>query len=366
MLPFAFVGRSVLSQGPTPAGRRSSEVPRVDFSSRRRTFSIVDRPSPPHRSRRGRLVRLAVRRGLTHRPKFLPCQYIYDETGSELFEEICEQPEYYVTRVEDEILRESAPEMVAGWADPPVMIELGSGSSTKTRRLIEAALETYGTLHYVPIDISPTILEGSAGTLIEDYPDLRITGFAGDYEAALRALDGRFRGPKLLVFLGSSLGNFDDDDAQSFVGLIAGSLRPSDRLLLGADMVKDASVLESAYDDASGVTARFASNILSRINRELDADFDLDRFGYRARFVPDRHRVEMHLVSQTDQQATIRNGLGLTPEFAEGETIHVENSHKYTRSPCSGRSPTGPASSRRTPGPTSTAGSDSSDGIPGS
>ena len=293
----------------------------------RSRLSIV--PLAPADRRRAESFAESVRRGLTHRPKYLPCQYNYDETGSELFEEICEQPEYYVTQVEDEILRESAPEMVAGWSDPPVMIELGSGSSTKTRRLIEAALETYGALHYVPIDISPTILEGSARELIEDYPGLRITGFAGDYEAALRALDGRFRGPKLLVFLGSSLGNFDDDDAQAFVGLIAGSLRPSDRLLLGTDMVKDPSILEAAYDDSNGVTARFASNILTRINRELDADFDLGRFDYRARFVPERHRVEMHLVSRSDQQVTI-GGLGLSLAFAERETIHVENSHKYT------------------------------------
>src|SRR5690606_19026995 len=154
-----------------------------------------------------------VRRGLTHDPKFLLSQYIYDAIGSELFEQICEQPEYYPTRTEDLILRESASEMVAGWDEPPTMIELGSGSSTKTRRLIEAALDRYGELHYVPIDVSESILKESARELVADYPELRVTGFVADYDTALSAPAGRFDGPQLFVFLGSRVGNFDDQDA---------------------------------------------------------------------------------------------------------------------------------------------------------
>ncbi|QDV38268.1 L-histidine N(alpha)-methyltransferase [Tautonia plasticadhaerens] len=271
----------------------------------------------------------AVRRGLTHEPKWLPCRFLYDATGSELFEQICEQPEYYPTRTEDAILRDQAGEMVAGWDEAPVMIELGSGSSTKTRRLIEAALDAYDRLHYVPVDVSETILEESARSLVDDYPALNVTGIVSDYHTALRAVRRRFPGPKLVVFLGSSLGNFDDEDAVALLRHLSEALGPEDRLLIGLDQVKDAATLEAAYDDAAGVTARFSKNILTRINRELDADFDPDRFAYQARFVPERHRVEMRLISDREQDVAIP-GAGLRVRFAAGESIHVENSHKYT------------------------------------
>lgn len=298
--------------------------------------------SPAARSRADRLsvVRLrpaeadepfaaTVRRGLTHDPKFLLCRYIYDAIGSELFEQICDQPEYYLTRTEDAILRDRAAAIVDGWPEAPTMIELGSGSSTKTRRLIEAALEAYGSLHYVPIDVSPTILEESAHALVDDYPNLRVTGLATDYHTALRVVRERFPGPKLVVFLGSSLGNFDDDDAAGLLREVAATLTPADRFVFGTDLVKDAPTLEAAYDDTAGVTRRFNKNILTRINRELGADFDPVRFDYRARFVPDRHRVEMHLVSLADQRVRIP-GAEIEVDFAAGETIHTENSHKYT------------------------------------
>jgi dimethylhistidine N-methyltransferase len=209
------------------------------------------------------------------------------------------------------------------------MIELGSGSSTKTRRLIEAALEAHGRLHYVPVDVSETILEQSARSLVGDYPSLTVTAVVSDYDTALRTIRDRFPGPKLVVFLGSSLGNFDDEDAIGLLRHLAEALGPEDRLLIGLDQVKDAAVLEAAYDDAAGVTARFSKNILDRMNRELGADFNPDRFSYRARFVADRHRVEMHLVSDREQVVTIP-GASLEVRFAEGESIHVENSHKYT------------------------------------
>ena len=271
----------------------------------------------------------ATRRGLSHDPKFLSCKYIYDAIGSELFEQICEQPEYYPTRTEDAILHDCAGTMVAGWPAAPLMIELGSGSSTKTRRLIEAALEAYGELHYVPIDVSPTILEESARILVGDYPGLRVTGLATDYHTALRAVRERFEGPKLVVFLGSSLGNFDDHDAVDLLRHVAETLGPDDRFLFGTDLVKDAADLEAAYDDANGVTRRFNKNILGRINRDLGGDFDPEQFRYRARFVPERHRVEMHLISRREQVVTIP-GAELVVSFAEGEAIHTENSHKYT------------------------------------
>ena len=271
----------------------------------------------------------AVRRGLEASPKTLPCQYFYDAAGSELFERICDLPEYYLTRAEDSILREHAGAMVAGWFRAPAMLELGSGSSSKTRRLIGAALETYGDLHYVPIDVSPTILEASARGLVRDFPRLRVTGYAADYRHALAALAGRIDRPKLVVFLGSSLGNYESEAAVGLLTAIAECMGPADRLLLGTDLVKNPAILEAAYDDALGVTAEFNRNLLARANRELGADFDLSRFAHEARYRADLRRIEMHLVSLRDQAVSVP-GAGLVARFRAGESIHTENSHKYT------------------------------------
>jgi L-histidine Nalpha-methyltransferase len=270
-----------------------------------------------------------VRRGLTCRQKWLPCQYFYDEAGSRFFERICDLPEYYITRTEDAILRSHADAMVAGWDRAPVMVELGSGSSTKTRRLIEATLEIHGALHYIPIDVSPTILEESAQQLTHDYASLHVTGYAANYRHALSALASRIRRPKLLVFLGSSLGNYDEADGTVLLAHIAQTMRATDRLLLGTDLAKDRAILEPAYDDAQGVTAAFNRNLLVRINRELDADFEPEAFAHLARHDARLGRVEMHLVSRREQTVRIR-GADLTVSFLPGETIHTENSHKYT------------------------------------
>jgi L-histidine Nalpha-methyltransferase len=272
-----------------------------------------------------------VRDGLLSSPKSLPCQFFYDDSGSRLFERICELPEYYLTRTEDAILRTHAEAMVAGFDHAPVMIELGSGSSTKTRRLIEAALESYGNLHYIPIDVSPTILEESARELVSDYVSLRVTGYAGDYHVALAALAARIRKPKLLVFLGSSLGNYATTEAITLLRHVASSMRATDRLILGTDLAKDRSILEPAYDDAQGVTAEFNKNLLVRINRELGADFQLSSFHHEGRYRPELGRVEMHLVSREKQTVRI-SAAEITVPFAAGESIHTENSHKYTRS----------------------------------
>jgi L-histidine N-alpha-methyltransferase len=270
----------------------------------------------------------AVRRGLTAKPRTLPCQYFYDAIGSHLFEQICELPEYYLTRTEDAILRDRAAAMVAGWLKPPALVELGSGSSTKTRRLIAAALAEYGSLHYVPIDVSPSILEASAHELVRAFPGLRVTAYAGDYHQALARLVTALHGPKLVVFLGSSLGNYDGGAATVLLSEIRRILWPCDRLLLGTDLAKDGAILEAAYDDAQGITARFNRNLLARINRELGGDFELDQFQHQARYRPEAGRVEMHLVSRRDQIVRIP-GASLEVRFAAGETIHTENSHKY-------------------------------------
>ena len=298
-------------------------------------------PAHAHATRRPTIVRVpdsggaesfaeAVRRGLEARPKTLPCRYFYDAAGSRLFEQICELPEYYPTRTEDAILRDHAAAMVEGWDGAPALVELGSGSSTKTRRLIAEARSAYDEpLHYLPIDVSPTILEESAEALARDFPGLRVTGFAGDYRDALARLGDRVTRPKLVIFLGSSLGNFEPDEAVGLLRDVAATFRPDDRFLLGTDLVKDPATLEAAYDDARGVTARFDRNLLARINRELGADFDPEAFDHRARYRDDLQRVEMHLVSRSEQVVSIPDA-GLIVRFLEGESIHTENSHKYT------------------------------------
>jgi dimethylhistidine N-methyltransferase len=271
----------------------------------------------------------AVRRGLLSRPRSLPWTYFYDEHGSALFERICRLPEYYLTRTEDAILREHAAAMVAGWSQGPTLLELGSGSAVKTQRLIASALELYGTLHYVPIDVSATFLESSAQTLVRRFSALRVTGYVADYQTALAGASARIDGPKLVVFLGSSLGNYSTDEASDLLAQVVRTMGADDRLLLGTDLAKDRATLEAAYDDAQGVTAQFNKNLLTRINRELGADFDLDQFTHRARYRPELGRVELSLVARSDQTVHIP-GAGLTVPFGAGESIHTESSHKYT------------------------------------
>ncbi len=296
--------------------------------------------APTLRARRLKIIRATdlqaadsfaemVRRGLLASSKHLPCQYFYDAVGSRLFEQICELPEYYLTRTEGAILREHSSAMVAGWADAPVLIELGSGSSSKTQSLISAAMSRYGKLHYIPIDVSPTILEQSAQALVRNFPSLRVTGYAADYHRALQRLEARSSRPKCMVFLGSSLGNYETDESVSLLRHMARTMGPHDRLLLGTDLVKDSAVLEAAYDDAQGVTARFNLNLLDHINRELGADFKLSQFAHKAVYRPDRQRVEMYLVSLNDQTVQIP-AANVVIRFAQGESIHTENSHKYS------------------------------------
>ena len=271
----------------------------------------------------------AVHLGLNSTPRTLPCRYFYDDQGSRLFERICDLPEYYLTRTEDAILEQHGDAMVAGWVADPILVELGSGSSSKTRRLIEAALRAYGRLHYVPIDVSRSILEESANALVGQYPSLRVTGYAANYQDALAQIAGRFDRPKLFIFLGSSLGNYETEAAVDLLSLVARGMNASDRLLLGTDLDKNEAKLEAAYDDAEGVTAQFNLNLLERINRELGGNFALDQFRHESRYKARHRRVEMHLVSQADQMVTIP-AASVSIRFAQGESIHTENSHKYT------------------------------------
>jgi L-histidine N-alpha-methyltransferase len=273
-----------------------------------------------------------VRRGLTSAPRRLFPKYFYDELGSQLFEAICLLPEYYLTRAEAEIFAAHSDEIVAASAGGArvTLFELGSGSASKTRRLIESLLARQPELLYVPVDISTAALGASAEALLEGYPGLRVAAYAGEYDAALPRLPENFeRGARALVlFLGSNVGNFDGDEALAFLRALRAVLRPGDALLLGADLRKDAATLEDAYDDPLGVTAAFNLNLLARINRELEADFDVRRFRHVALYNEREGRVEMHLESLAEQRVHIR-ALGLDVDFREGERVHTENSYKY-------------------------------------
>ncbi|HEU5239494.1 MAG TPA: L-histidine N(alpha)-methyltransferase [Pyrinomonadaceae bacterium] len=269
-----------------------------------------------------------IRRGLSADPKFLFPKYLYDELGSRLFEAICEIPEYYLTRAEDEILTTHAEEIVATLPECDTLIELGSGSAEKTRKIIEALIRQRGKLLFVPVDISTSALADSSHALLDAYPQLRIESYAADYFQALDALRLPADKPVLVLFLGSNIGNFEPDDALDFMRAIRRVLRKGDALLLGADLKKDRATLEAAYDDPLGITRSFIINELERINRELGANFDLWAFGLRSFYNPSAGRVEVYLESLRTQEVEV-GGLQMTVQFKAGERIHVENAYKF-------------------------------------
>ena len=273
-----------------------------------------------------------VRAGLTREAKALPPKYFYDELGSRLFEAICWLPEYYLTRAESEILQTNAAEIVSSVEGPVRLLELGSGSAEKTRYLIEALLAKQAELHYLPVDISDSSLELASQRLLRLYPGLRITAFAADYFTALQALATHVPADSdrrtVAVFLGSNIGNFGRDESREFLHAVRKRLRPEDALLLGADLKKSPEVLIPAYNDALGVTAAFNLNLLSRINRELDGNFDVKKFQHSAIYNDELGRIEIHLVSREPQNIRIR-AIDLEASFEKGETIRTENSYKF-------------------------------------
>src|SRR5574337_475550 len=272
-----------------------------------------------------------VRQGLTAPTKWLPCKYFYNPEGNALFEQICEVPEYYLTRVEPAILDRHAAAIIERCPSDLALVELGSGSSTKSRYLIEPCLTRQQELTYYAVDISPAGLENGTRQLLHDYPRLRVIGVAAEFADGLGYLATHAGGPRLVAFLGSTIGNFTEEEIAGFFTMLRQQLRPIDRLLLGVDLIKDPAVLEAAYDDAQGVTAQFNLNILERLNRELSANFDLTTFRHRAVWNHKRSRIEMHLVSVRDQRVRVAD-LDLDIEFRQNETIHTENCYKYSRS----------------------------------
>ncbi|NLU73057.1 L-histidine N(alpha)-methyltransferase [Streptomyces sp. HNM0575] len=271
-----------------------------------------------------------VLKGLTGRPKSLPPKWFYDARGSELFEEITRLPEYYPTRAEHSILGERCDE-IASATGARTLVELGSGSSRKTRLLLDALLR-HGTLEaYAALDVSADALREAGGRLRPEYPELKITGCVTDLESDL-GLPSDAPGPRLVAFLGGTLGNLDGDARPAFYAALRSELRPGDALLLGADLVKDPAVLVPAYDDAQGVTAEFDKNVLRVLNRELGAGFDPDAFEHVAVWNADEERIEMRLRSLRRQAVEVP-ALELTAEFEAGEEILTEIAVKFRRAP---------------------------------
>jgi len=262
--------------------------------------------------------------GLSARPKRLPPKYFYDEAGARLFEEITALPEYYPTRCELAILRTHAAELARYFPPGAALIEFGSGSSRKVRIVLDAAPTIKA---YVPVDISFEMLAQEAEELRRDHPGLMVLPFAADFTEAFELPASVAAMPRTGFFPGSTIGNFEPDEAAAFLRRARATLGRGSALIIGVDLVKDASILNAAYNDAAGITAKFNFNLLARINRELGANFDLTSFSHHAFYNAERHRIEMHLASKKRQKVIVA---GRSIEFRTGETIHTENSYKYT------------------------------------
>ena len=268
-----------------------------------------------------------VLEGLSASPKRLPPKLFYDSRGSRLFEQITELPEYYLTRTERAIFQEYAGEIVQQAGSNLTLIELGAGSASKTRILVEALARRQLQVGFYPVDVSRSALKAAVSSLNGHIRNLRVKPIVADYSKHLPLLN--VPGCKLVLLIGSTIGNFEAEEAQQFLVRLRSSLQKGDALLLGFDMAKRANLLHAAYNDAQGVTAEFNKNVLLRINRELGGHFDPDTFQHVAFWNPKMSRIEMHLESRVEQKVWIRD-LAMGFDFAEGERIHTENSYKFT------------------------------------
>lgn len=272
-------------------------------------------------------LRADVRAGLTAVPKTLPPKYFYDARGSELFDDITRLPEYYLTRAETAILMRHAAD-IADLSGCESLVELGSGTSAKTRLLLRALADAGTLREFVPFDVDPTVLAQAAKALSAEYPDVRVAPVVGDFEQDLAGVPASRR--RMLAFLGSTIGNLDPPARAAFLRRVAGALAPGDTFLLGTDLVKDPARLHRAYDDAAGVTAEFNRNVLVVINRELGANFAVDDFEHVAVWDASHEWIEMRLRSLRRQQVTVAD-LDLGISFAEGEEMRTEISAKFRR-----------------------------------
>jgi L-histidine N-alpha-methyltransferase len=283
--------------------------------------------TPPYTVRRSRQQMVSdVRQGLTRSPKQLSPKYFYDERGSELFEEITQLPEYYLTRAERSLLEQCIAEIVRE-VRPCSLVELGAGSATKTRIIVDEMRSNGCAECYVPVDVSKEFLEATAVQLRADYPDVDIKPVVSDITEPFEL--PHLTSPTLVAFLGSTIGNFPREQAVRLLSHIAGEMAPPDRFLLGADLIKDPDVINRAYNDSRGVTAAFNLNVLERLNRELGANFPIGEYQHRAFYSSENHRVEMHLIAEKAHKVVIPEIGEVT--FEEGESIRTELSYKYDR-----------------------------------
>jgi L-histidine Nalpha-methyltransferase len=270
-------------------------------------------------------LRADVRAGLTAVPKTLPPKYFYDARGSELFDEITRLPEYYLTRAETSILQRHSAD-IAALSRCESLVELGSGTSAKTRLLLRALLDGGTLREFVPFDVDPAVLTEASDALAAEFPGLAIAPFVGDFERDIGAIPAQ--GRRTIAFIGSTIGNLEPAARAGFLAQVGAALRPGDTFLLGTDLVKDTGRLLRAYDDAAGVTAAFNRNILVVLNRELDADFDVDEFRHVALWDAENEWIEMRLRAERAQQVTIAD-LDLVVSFAAGEELRTEISAKF-------------------------------------
>ncbi len=268
-----------------------------------------------------------VIKGLTEKPKSLPPKYFYDDPGSQLFEKICELPEYYPTRTEAWILQQYADE-IAAITNCCELIELGSGSSTKTQALLTAYQKIANSCRYLPIDVSGGILKTSVLQLQEKYPDIAIHGLLGTYEQALVHLESNYLQSRMLFFLGSSLGNFNQEECDIFLNQVSRTLQPGDYFLLGIDLQKPQDILEAAYNDSQEVTAAFNLNMLSHLNWRFQGNFDISLFKHQAVYNQVDHQIEMYLHCQKSHWVSLEL-LDLKVNFEAGESILTEISRKF-------------------------------------
>jgi L-histidine Nalpha-methyltransferase len=272
----------------------------------------------------------AVCEGLLSRPKWLPSWLFYDAAGSQLFNQITELPEYYLTRTERAIFAARAEEIIglAAETDALRLVELGAGSADKTRLLLTAAVNRQDTVFYEPVDVSASALEEAQERIEREIPGVLVTPRVEDYTKGLELDSASFGERRLVLYIGSSIGNFEPDKAKALLKNVRAALAPGDSLLLGVDLAKEEATLLAAYDDAAGVTAAFNLNLLTRLNRELGANFDEEAFAHRSVWNAAESRIEMHLVSRKRQKVRIP-ALDVKIDFAPGESIHTENSYKY-------------------------------------
>lgn len=307
----------------------NSEVRALDESALQ-----IERHLDPHANEREALVR-DVQAGLGARPLSLPPKYFYDARGAELFDAICDTPEYYQTRTEDRLLARIGDALMARLR-PQMLVELGSGAARKTPRLLGPMLtHAEGEVLFVPVDVAEQMLRESAGALLAQFPEgLRVHGMVADFVHHLDHLPGEDAGahhtPRLFAFLGGTIGNFTDEDGAAFLAQIERLMGPGDALLVGVDLVKDTAVLHAAYNDAAGITAEFNRNALRVLNRRLDGNFPVDEFAHIAFYDEEKERIEMHLEATRAMEVSIP-GADLALHLDEGERIHTEISRKFTR-----------------------------------